>query len=78
MQQIKIFAGQEDRISALERDINDWLKQSGARVIQTFGNIAPQALMKGTEAAKPSLSESSTGRRFAPSDILICVVYETN
>ncbi|MFN0132198.1 MAG: hypothetical protein ACKVW3_06660 [Phycisphaerales bacterium] len=77
MQQIKIFSGEEDRLSTMEKDINDWLKQSGAKVVQIFGNIAPQAVLKGTDATRPSLSEAASSRRFAPSDVLICVLYET-
>ena len=78
MQQIKIFSGEEDRVATMEKEINDWLRSSGARVVQVFGNIAPQALLRGAETSRPSLSEaSSAGRRFAPSDVLICILYET-
>ena len=68
MQQIKIFKGIETEINDLETRVNAWLKESGARVINSIGNIAPQSL---TESRGPGLSKSYT-----PSDVLIVLVYE--
>lgn len=68
MQQIKIFKGIETDLSDLENRVNAWIRQSGARVLQTVGNIAPQSL---TESHGPGLSKSYT-----PSDVLIVIVYE--
>jgi len=68
MQQIKIFKGIESELADLESRINGWLRQSGASVLHTFGNIAPQSL---TETHRPGLSKSYT-----PSDVLIVIVYE--
>ena len=42
MQQIKIFKGLEGEIAALEKQVNTWLAESGARVLQITGNIAAQ------------------------------------
>ncbi len=68
MQQIKIFKGIESEITDLENRVNSWIGQSGARVLQTFGNISPQSL---SQSHGPGLSKS-----FTPSDVLIVVVYE--
>ena len=40
MQQIKIFKGVESETGALEAEVNRWLAESKARVINLFGNIA--------------------------------------
>ena len=69
MQQIKIFKSIESDASCLEREINAWLKESGARVVNVFGNIAPQTI-GDPEKAKGN-------RAFSPSDILIVLLYES-
>ncbi len=69
MQQIKIFKSIESDVSDLERDINAWLKDSGARVVNVFGNIAPQTI------GDPEKARGSRG--FSPSDVLIVLLYET-
>ncbi len=61
MEQIRLFKGVEMELRALEDEINEWLRESGARVISVTGNIAPQA---------------STGGSFTTSDILVIVTYE--
>src|SRR5262245_5624584 len=43
MQRIKIFKGLESNLPALEKEVNDWLSQSGARVVHMFGNLAAQS-----------------------------------
>ncbi len=70
MQQIKIFKSIESDVSDLERDINAWLKESGARVVNVFGNIAPQTI------SDPDKAKGSRG--FSPSDILIAVLYDAD
>ncbi len=70
MQQIKIFKSIESDVSDLERDINAWLKESGARVVNVIGNIAPQTI------SDPEKAKGSRG--FSPSDVLIAVLYETD
>ncbi len=70
MQQVKLFKSVENQVDALERDINDWLSRSGAKVISVTGNIAPQSVK--LESAN-GLGKSS----FAPSDVLVIVLYET-
>ena len=76
MQQVKLFTGSEDQIGSLERSVNDWLRSSNARVINVFGNIAPQSVMPISES-KASLSHEGGSRRFAASDVFMCIVYES-
>jgi hypothetical protein len=71
MQQIKIFRGIESEIEELEQRINRWLSESQVRVVQMFGNISPQSA--GADAAGHGLTKG----QFAPSDILVVVLYET-
>ena len=68
MQQIRIFKSIESEVGELEREVNGWLQESGVKVINVFGNIAPQTV--NNEGA------GSTGRAFSPSDLLLVVVYE--
>ena len=72
VQKIKIFKGIESKIDQLESDINDWLEHSGAKVIQIIGNIAPQSTP--SERGGDYLSKSP----YAPSDVLIIILYKTN
>ena len=78
MQQIKLFVGREDHTADLEAEVNQWLADSGARVISIAGNIAPQSVLPSKDASGPAnLAGTGThGRRFAPSDILVLVTYE--
>ncbi len=72
MQQIKLFVGGEDGAPDLESRVNAWIAESGARVISVTGNIAPQSPDADGEPS-PTLSKG----RYAPSDILLVVLYET-
>ena len=69
MQQIKIFKGIETEVSVLEAEVNSWLAESKVRVISMSGNIAPQ-----TQASKETAGLSKS--RFAPSDVLLIILYE--
>lgn len=69
MQQIRLFKSIETDVSDLEREINSWLQESGVKVINIFGNIAPQTVT--------SDSGGTSGRSFSPSDLFMVVVYET-
>lgn len=66
MQQVKIFECRENEIKSLEDEINQWLRESGARIISITGNIAPQSATSQPKA------------RPAPSDVLLIVLYETS
>lgn len=72
MHQVKIFKAIESEIVALESDINEWLAESGARVISISGNIAPQSPHAGE--GTPGSSIRSTP--WAPSDVIVIVHYE--
>lgn len=71
MQQIKIFKGLENETTALEKRVNAWLAESGVRVLQMTGNIAPQG--QSTDSKAGSIAASP----FTASDILLVVLYET-
>ena len=68
MQQIKLFKSVEAELSVLEKEVNDWIRESGVRVLSIEGNIAPQTL---------ATSRTSSTGRFSPSDIFLIVMYET-
>lgn len=68
--QIKIFKGLEDDTSTIEHDVNEWLSENKVRVIQIFGNVAPQTL--APETVKNTLSKTN----HPPSDVLLVVLYE--
>ena len=69
MQQVKIFRAIESDIPTLESDINAWLKESNARVVQMSGNIAPQTVSHPQR-------ENRIGEGHTPSDVLVVIVYE--
>lgn len=67
MQQVKLFKSTERDLTSLERSINEWLVESNAKVVQMFGNIAPQSLGEEVDVRKGT---------FAPSDLFIAILYE--
>jgi hypothetical protein len=67
--QIKIFKNVEADLQSLEREVNAWLAESRVEVQHIFGNIAPQTTPKDAQA--PGLTKGS----FAPSDVLLVVLY---
>ena len=71
MRQVKLFKGIESDVAALEGEVNAWIRQSGARVVNVTGNIAPQSEKAG--APGRGLGKST----FAPSDVILIVLYET-
>ena len=42
MRQVKVFKGVETELWNLEEEINKWVEESGATIVQITGNIAPQ------------------------------------
>jgi hypothetical protein len=70
MAQIKIFKGLENDLATMEHEVNSWLTQSGARVVQIFGNIAPQTLQPAARSGGLSTTD------FVPSDVLLVVLYD--
>lgn len=73
MQQVKFFKGVETDLPRLEIQINQWLAESGVRVIQIVGNMAPQTMLNDPKSlGGPTLSPH------LPSDVLVAVLYEKN
>lgn len=70
MQQVKIFKSIEPEVESLEKQINTWIRDSKVRVLNVFGNIAPQSIPAELKSVAPA-------RGFAPSDIFVIVLYET-
>ena len=77
MQQIKLFVGREDHTADLESEVNNWIAESGVKVLSVKGNIAPQSVLPSKQGGSSNLATTGTHtRRFAPSDILVIVTYE--
>lgn len=70
LHQIKIFKGLEDDTSTIEHDVNEWLSENKVKVIQIFGNVAPQTL--AAEAVRNTLTKTN----HPPSDVMLVVLYE--
>ena len=70
MHQLKLFKNVENDIRQLEDEINEWLRTSRARVVSVFGNIAPQTAVASTA------SQGLTRSQFAPSDVMVAILYE--
>jgi hypothetical protein len=70
MQQIKMFKGLENDLAGLEAQVNEWMRESNIRVVSVVGNIAPQSESSGGGGAGVGTS------RFAPSDVILIVLYE--
>ena len=71
MPQIKIFKGLESNLEGLENQVNAWLKEPGIRVVQMFGNMAPQTLPSDTRIT------STLGQpQHVSSDVFLAFLYE--
>ncbi len=78
MHQVKIFKSVESEVESLEQSVNQWLAESGARVVQITGNISPQTNPLEGGNSGGSFSAGGGGPlRYPPSDILLVVLYET-
>jgi hypothetical protein len=64
MRQVKIFKSIESELWNMEKEINAWAQETGAKIVHVTGNIAPQ-------------TGSSSSHGFSSSDILVIVLYET-
>lgn len=65
MQQVKIFKSVDTELPELERQINRWMRKSGARVLSITGNLASQ----------PSSGDGPMST-FAAGDVMVIVLYE--
>ncbi len=63
MRQVKVFKSIETELWNMEKEINAWARETGAKMVQITGNIAPQTV-------------SATAHGFATSDVLVIVLYE--
>ena len=71
MPRIKLFKGLESNLEGLENQINAWLAQPGIRVLQAFGNMAPQTLPSDTRIT------STLGQpQHVSSDVFLVFLYE--
>lgn len=66
MQQIKIFKSIESDRDQMEKEINRWIRKSGARVISITGNIS---------SSSPSSQAMSS---FSGNDILVIILFEVD
>ncbi len=64
MQQIKIFKSIESERPELEKEINRWIRRSGARVLSVTGNISSHGGSGGPMSS------------FSGSDILVILLVE--
>ena len=69
MQQIKIFKGLESNLPLLEKEVNAWLGESRARVVQMFGNLAAQSGQRNE-------TNSLAAYPYVASDVLLVILYE--
>ena len=69
MQQIRIFKGLESNLPALEKEVNHWLAESNARVVQMFGNLAAQSTTRHE-------GNSLTAYPYVASDVMLVVLFE--
>jgi hypothetical protein len=69
MHQVKIFKGIESNLGGLEKEINTWLAETNARVVEVFGNLAP---LSGGRNEGNSLSAYP----YVASDVMMVVLYE--
>ena len=65
MQQVKIFKSVDTELPEMERQINRWMRKSGARVLSITGNLATQ----------PASSQGPMNS-FAAGDVMVIVLYE--
>lgn len=70
MHQIKIFKSLETDVALLEKQVNAWLAESKVRVVNMFGNIAPQS--PPPDSSAPAISKGP----HPPSDVFLVVLYE--
>lgn len=77
MIQVKLFVGMEGHTTELEQEVNEWIRNSNAKVVNISGNMSPQSVLPGGEKGT-TVSGGGLSRRFAPSDVLLIVTYEAD
>jgi hypothetical protein len=76
MHQVRIFIGKEDDTLRLAKEMNDWLAHDDVKVVNIFGNMSPQTIQDRAGEGGRLLGAEGGGRRYAPSDIMLVVVFE--
>ena len=76
MHRVKIFSGEESHSGDLEREINDWLSKTNARVITITGNIAPQTVLKPDQSTSLPGASSAHSHELRSSDLVVIILYE--
>ena len=64
MQQVKIFKSVDTELGDLESQINNWIKETKAKICSIHGNISPQAGKHGVQGS------------FSAADVFVIVLYE--
>lgn len=64
MQKVRIFKSIESELVTMEKEINEWIASSGAKIISMTGNIAAQT------------GRGSHVGAFSASDVLVILLYE--
>lgn len=75
MHQVKLFCQERRNLSDLEAEVNRWLRESGAKVVNMFGNISGREVLATPDWARGT----GSGHRvteFTPSDVFLVVVYQ--
>ena len=75
MHQIKIFTGLEGATEELTSEVNQWLRESRAKVVQIAGNIAPQSI-GGLEHSTALPGSGGALSHPRPSDVILIFLYE--
>lgn len=65
IQQLKIFKSVDTELPELEREINRWMRKSGAKILSVTGNLSNQ-----------HVSGSGPMNSFAGGDVIVIVLYE--
>jgi len=68
MHQVRLFKGVENELREFENEINGWLQDNDVKIVNVFGNIAPQSV----------IGDSKLGKKFESSDLFVVIVYETS
>jgi hypothetical protein len=75
MHQVKLFCQERRNLSDLEAEMNRWLRESGAKVVNVIGNISGREVLATPEWAR-SASGGPRITEFTPSDVFLAVVYQ--
>lgn len=67
MNKVKIFMSVESESTIMEKEINEWIESTGAKVISIQGNIAPQTPSSG----------GMIRDTFGSSDLFVIILYES-